>query len=700
MKNCITVCLLLLFPLFALCDDSTPSVLSKLDLGGLPPSERPTNTPPGLVSIVRPRGNSEYSQVPLGHVMNVIYSKDGKRLLLITLGPDQVRLLDPETFIDVLPPLAKRLMHGELSSDGKRILGEGLLRWDMDRLTDTGWQFHGLPLGRKVWSPDCKTAAMVSYESGKNKLELWDMSQDVPLIKNQIPSNNSIRSLAWSPDGSRLVSGHDDGIIRFWDVTHTLASPLFVFDTKERGAIDQLIFLGNGETLLSVRWQDNRIKHWKVTPTGLTFQDATKESPHKSPVTVCLSPDQTTMAVGRLGKVIELYQIKVSEMVHMGILQDGFLGYVSNVAISPNGKTLIASDSCNSLSVWDISVNAPVLRRRLSGSESVLLPLKFSSDGSTLLLKENTWGVAARWEKSKLTVGPERLDRGSDFAISADGKMLAASYESWEDIETQGRFDSISTRKRFVFNCLRLYEWAGNHFQRHSAFGGTLVAGSVFHPSGQQLVEFRWFYGGNQLWNLEQHPPTSQKLLPSELPEGFCRSTICGTFSPNNSLLATLDLKGLNQQKRITLWKTTNWKRLMQWDASSTLIDIILSPNGDLVAGTCYDGSVLLYETDTGKQSNALPKDTQAINVVWSNQGKELITLDKEGIVKKWDTKSLKEIYRWRVPTYTIRRLDSAPPRKDAVISRNEYPLLLAPDGQHVAVSNIDGSVYLFRIGQ
>ncbi|MGI2909791.1 WD40 repeat domain-containing protein, partial [Hassallia sp. VBCCA 56010] len=73
---------------------------------------------------------------------------------------------------------------------------------------------HSNSVRSVAFSPDGKTLASGSDD---NTIKLWDVATG-KLSQTLTGHSNSVRSVAFSPDGKTLASGSDDNTIKLWDV--------------------------------------------------------------------------------------------------------------------------------------------------------------------------------------------------------------------------------------------------------------------------------------------------------------------------------------------------------------------------------------------------------------------------------------------------------------------------------------------------
>ncbi|KAG5716403.1 hypothetical protein E4T56_gene2461 [Termitomyces sp. T112] len=191
---------------------------------------------------------------------------------------------------------------------------------------------------------------------------------------------SSVSSVAYSPDGTHIVSGSEDKTICVWDSsTGTKLLQL----TGHTSAVYSVAFSPDGKHIVSGAL-DKTICVWG-SPTGAEVLQLTG---HTSAVySVAFSSDGTHIVSGSEDNTIHVWDCSTGAEV---LQLTGHTSAVSSVAFSPDSTHVVSGSWDKTICVWDTSNGAELLH--LTGHTSSVYSVAFSPDGTHI--------VSGSWDKN------------------------------------------------------------------------------------------------------------------------------------------------------------------------------------------------------------------------------------------------------------------------------------------------------------
>jgi WD40 repeat protein/sulfur relay (sulfurtransferase) DsrC/TusE family protein len=244
-----------------------------------------------------------------------------------------------------------------------------------------------------AFSPDGK--AIVSGSYGKAivsgsydrtlRLCLWDL-QGNPIGQPFLGHNDSVNSVAFSPDGKTVLSGSSDKTLRLWDLQGNPIGRPFL---GHRDRVNSVAFSPDGKTILSGSsdktlglWdlQGNLI--WRTPDRQVDFyvkqQIVQSLRGHNDAVnSVAFSPDGKTILSGSSDKTLRLWDLQGKPI---GQPFQGHKDSVKSVAFSPDGKVIVSGSSDKTLRLWDLQGNS--LLNLADRSRQIEIPQGVANDSA------------------------------------------------------------------------------------------------------------------------------------------------------------------------------------------------------------------------------------------------------------------------------------------------------------------------------
>jgi WD40 repeat protein len=360
-------------------------------------------------------------------------SADGKRVLGVAAGNAFTRVWDLKSGTTE----SERPLRAYFSGDGTALVG----------FSGGGKEIQALDLesGRTLrrFSPRPDGEPVLALLAGQRELlvcnrttrqaEIWDMatgknSREFDLGPTWFP-HHAIPAAA-SPDGKRLLTSHDDGFVRLWD----LATGKETWRLPTRRLALGLTFSADGR-YAAAGTHRGELYVWRVPPAGTPAPKVT--APAEPPATpraerahlwvqyiyhAAFSPDgRHYLATGeRNPTLVRVWNTQTGEVVRV-------LPGWQHAEFTPDGKRVLACGADNAMRLWDLASGREL--RRLAGHSGYVDRFELSADGKRVLSWSGRDGTLRLWDlETGKELGQQRVPgvTAAAVALSADGKRAAS----------------------------------------------------------------------------------------------------------------------------------------------------------------------------------------------------------------------------------------------------------------------------------
>lgn len=528
------------------------------------------------------------------------------------------------------------------SPDGSKIVSgsddQSLVLWDaVTGAEHLNLEQHG-PVTAVAFHPK---EAMIASVAGNQPLIIRNAANGKEIKSFR---GNQFNCLAFSPDGSKLVTGAHafPGVVQVWDVKSGKELRLLGMHAKP---ILNVAFSPDGKYLVSASWDDT-LKLWDA--------EAGKEirtlRGHEN-VVLCarFSPDGSRIVSGSADQFVKVWDTNSGKELlafkgHAGAVEavvfsldgkfiisggaDGTIkvwnatesqgpprfehgGNVMSVAFSPDGKKIVSAGTNKTIKVWDVDAAKGILT--ISGHKDGVGSAAFSPDGKKIVSASMDHTVKvwdARTGQETLTV-----DRYQTFDVSAafspDGKRIL----------TSGREEAVKVWDAST----------GQEVQKLPLdFGDRGWGGAVarFSPDGKWIVSF----------------DSTGTLKAWDAASGMERWVLPGHQAPERITLAissdsTRIVSG-GYERNLIVWQLATGKELLLKHQVHTdsVTAVAFSPDGKRIVTGSNDKTLKIWEAVTGEELLTLKGHTAEVtSIAFRPDGTMIVSGSNDGTVRLWN---------------------------------------------------------------
>ncbi|EJF64990.1 WD40 repeat-like protein, partial [Dichomitus squalens LYAD-421 SS1] len=240
---------------------------------------------------------------------------------------------------------------------------------------------------------------------------------------------DSVSSVAYSPDGRRIVSGSHDTMVRIWDAETGEA----ILEQSCGSSVRRLALSPDGRHIATAL-HDSTVRIWDST-TGEAVC-APLRSHEGSVECIAYSPDGHCIVSGDCNGRVCIWSTETFGMVHK-LAPHGHATFVRCVAFSPTGRYIAFSYYGVTVGLWDTTTQCMVGKRRMvddriGGHNHVITSVFFMPDGLRIVFgsydsKIQIWDFKTRQMLKMIT--HHLLDHISALSLSPDGRRIVSGCE-------------------------------------------------------------------------------------------------------------------------------------------------------------------------------------------------------------------------------------------------------------------------------
>ena len=431
-----------------------------------------------------------------------------------------------------------------------------------------------------------------------------------------------LNAIAYSPDGTKFLTGSSDGKARLWDLATGQVLRSFAGHTAR---VVSVAISPDGTKVLTGA-EDATAKLWN-TATGELIHTFSGNMYYRT--CVAFSPDGTKVLTGSNDGTIRLWDTSTGAEIRVV----GRTGNVACVAFSPDGTKVLTGSEDSTATMWNADTGAEI--HSFVGHTSDVNSLAFSPDGTKVLTgsRDNTaklWDTANGMEIHTFTGFTGTVN---SVSLSPDGAKVL----------TGGDMHDGSTGKHA--GEVRMWNAAtGAGIRNFAGFTG-IVFSAAFSPDGTKVFAgggvydsgtHRFSSGEAELWDAA----TGAAIHSFS---GFTEAVNSVAYSPDGTKVLTggraYDSGTHKYSGEARLWDVATEAEIRSFTGlPDSVASVAFSPDGTKVFAGVSSGAVKLWDAASGAEVRSFTGFSgYVLSVAFSPDATKVLAGGSSGTVKLWD---------------------------------------------------------------
>jgi WD40 repeat protein len=491
-----------------------------------------------------------------------------------------------------------------------------------------------------AFSPDGKT---IISGCSDHKLRRWNAETGQLLGQPGTDHKEEIRSVAFSRDGTRIVSGSLDTIVKIWDASN---GKLLKSLNGHHKVVSSVAFNHDGSRIVSGSG-DNTIRIWDIH----TSKSLTILTDHKNVVnSVAFNHDGTRIASGSSDNTIRIWDANTGKPITQPLT--GHDNAIFAVAFSRDGTRIVSGSLDNTIRIWNANTGKPITQP-LTGHNDAVTSVAFNHDGSRIVSGsyDNTIRI---WDaKIGESIGQPlagHTDAVNSVAFNHDGSRIVSGSRD-KTVRIWNANTPFVGHKSLVFSVafnhdgtqiasssrdktVRIWDRQGDPKNKLTGHTDAVYA-VAFSPDSKMMVSGGW-HNELLLWDIKTDRPIGKKLT------GHNNAVSSVAFSPNGERFVSG-----SYDNTVKIWDTNTGKFLK---TSTNHRDIVLavafSPDSQMVVSGSQDNTARIWNARTGKHIFSLSGHQGAVrSVIFSPDSQMIVSGGEDKIVRIWNASTGKRIF-------------------------------------------------------
>ncbi len=446
-----------------------------------------------------------------------------------------------------------------------------------------------------------------------------------------------VYSVAFSPDGQRIVTGSLDKRAKVWEAAS--GRELLTLKGHSDG-INSVAFSPDGQRIVTGS-RDHTAKVWEPA----SGRELLTLKGHGAAIrSVAFSPDSQRIVTGSFDQTAKVWEAASGREL---LTLKGHAAAIWSAAFSPDGQRIVTGSQDTTGKVWEAASGRELLT--LKGHSAPIASVAFSPD-SRRIITGSYDQTAKVWEAAS---GRELLTlkgHGAPtwcVAFSPDGRRIVTG--SWD--QTARVWEAASGRELLTLKGHTGYIWS-----------------VAFSPDGQRIVT-----GSHDQTAKVWEAASERELLALK---GHGAPILSVAFSPDGQRIVTS-----SDDQAAKVWEAASGRELLTLKGHSDAIgSVAFSPDGQRIVSGSSDHTAKVWEAASGRELLTLKGHGAPIaSVAFSPDSRRIVTGSGDQTAKVWEAASERELLALKGHSASI------------------LSVAFSPDGQRIVTGSSDQTAKVWQ---